>query len=97
MKHFSTFGTVTKVLPRPAKNEVEVQFSDHESAKRAKQDGKIISQNIEPIGSIFFKKPSSKSHKTKSDEVPIPKKKEAVDTSKLLSLTRKQVFSDADR
>ncbi len=95
-KHFSQFGVVTKVITRSAKSEVEVHFTDHKAAKLAKVKGLNIPTIADSIGSIFYKKPQTKSPKKETMELP-KKIESSVDLSKLQPLMRRQAFSDADR
>ena len=53
-KHFSRYGTVTKVTPNMRKKTAIIHFSEHKSAKLAKEKGKVLNPMVPPIGHIFY-------------------------------------------
>ena len=65
-KHFSKFGEVTKMYFNPKKQTAIIHFTDHKSAKKAKEKGHLISNKIPSIEAIFYHR---KNRSRKSSEM----------------------------
>ena len=68
-KHFSQFGKVEKMVINPEKQSATIHFTDHKSARKAKDKGLLISNKISPIGAIYYHKKSRKSSEHKRESV----------------------------
>ncbi|KAI0211053.1 Germinal-center associated nuclear protein [Lamellibrachia satsuma] len=64
-KHFSKFGTITRLYMTPSKSTATIHFSDHESAENAKKKGKMIKQGLPPM-QIFLSTYSNRGSETGS-------------------------------
>ncbi|XP_067683402.1 germinal-center associated nuclear protein-like [Haliotis asinina] len=52
-KHFSKYGSVSKVFPNVNKKSVTIHFHDHKSAAEAKARGRVLAKGIPPL-QIFW-------------------------------------------
>ena len=68
-KHFSRFGEIEKMFINPEKQSATIHFTDHKSARKAKDKGHLISNKISPIGAIYYHKKSRKSSEHKRESI----------------------------
>lgn len=68
-KHFTKFGEIEKISLNPEKQSATIHFTDHKSAKKAKEKGLLISTKIPPIGAIYYHRKNRKSSEYKKENV----------------------------
>jgi hypothetical protein len=80
-KHFSKFGTVSRVLVNTRKMSATVTFDDHKSAKKAKERGQNVNPRVPSIGLIHYlkKRRSSESGSAAAAGRRYPSQPEEVD------------------
>ena len=66
-KHFIKFGEIEKISLNPEKQSATIHFTDHKSAKKAKEKGLLISTKIPPIGAIYYHRKNRKSSEYKKE------------------------------
>ncbi|GAB6033474.1 Germinal-center associated nuclear protein [Chamberlinius hualienensis] len=66
LQHFGRFGIVNRIVPSLSKQSATVTFQTHESALSAKNTGKIIRSDREPLTIFWLKSPVSHSRSDRS-------------------------------
>ena len=67
--HTQQVGGIEKMVINPEKQSATIHFTDHKSAKKAKDKGLFISNKISPIGAIYYHKKSRKSSEHKKESI----------------------------